>query len=998
MKLLSPLSLMLFRQRNSNDALLQQANAARDAKQHSQAALLYKQYINSNPRDVAIQIQCGHMFKEVGSLEQAGVHYTAALRLTPDDADLHLQLGHFHKVSGNLNAAIESYRKALMLDPGHADAAANLQDALSAAKTADPAYAATQKIVHLRQDTSSGCIGYVDSFDDGVIRGWAIDRRKPDVHLKLAVIVNGEVIGTAECSKPREDIRSVLGHLTGEAGFEYEVPLRFFDGKDHTLSLQYPGGAPVRVLTSSASAEESDRLYFGAALPDRFQGFVDGLRGGTLQGWIVRRSPRDEYGKGGCTVVVTCDGVKIGQVKADRWRGDVSVHIKADPNCGFLFAVPTAFRRARAQTFRFYVAPEHVELHNSPCVTSLVTDKLEAALLDAAAQVDRIHQELAALRQSLLLPAPDDQDTIENYDEWARRYFVELTRRAGLERQEAARQRADQPLVSVLVPTYRPLLTDFRAAVESVIAQTYANWELVIVDDASRDPELTEMISVFCARDKRIRSVTHDKNQNISEATNTAIQHAKGEWIAFFDHDDLLVDVALDMMIHYALRTDAEVLYSDEDKVDQAGYYSEPNFKPDWNHRYLLGCNYVCHLLIVRAPTLRKVGPLQTVYNGAQDHDLVLRLSETVSAERIHHVPEVLYHWRKTPNSTAVDISNKGYAVKAGVKAVNDHLDRVGTKAEVSSIKGLTIYRVSWAYEEQPTVCAIIPFREQIGLTRRCVQMLRKNTDWDKLEIILVDNGSTSQEAADFMEEARGVHGARVITVQEEFNFSRLNNIAAQATTADYLLFLNNDVFVEDRQWLRIMVNESLADPLVGIVGNKLFYPTGAVQHAGVVVGPSVIGMHVHRGAAETDYGYVGRALLPQEMTAVTAACMLVKAEVFQEGGGFDEVDLKVAYNDVDLCLKVRSRGLKVIYAADSTAAHHESVSRGSDEAPGKKERLQREAQVILDRWGKNDLFRNDPAYNPHFAPRGRGFMELGPASSIPDREVISAGNKTKET
>ena len=629
--------------------------------------------------------------------------------------------------------------------------------------------------------------------------------------------------------------------------------------------------------------------------------------------------------------------------------------------------------------------PDYVELENSPYLTSTVDDKLEGALLEITAQVDRLHQDLGILRHKLLQLTPDIRDTTDNYDGWARKYYKALSARVKASRQAEpfAQAQRDKPLVSVLMPAYRPLLTDFRAAIESVIAQSYDNWELIIVDDASGDPELSADIAAFCTRDGRIRSFVHDTNKNISEATNTAIRNAKGDWIAFFDHDDLLVDVALEVMVSSPSRTSADVLYSDEDKIDQAGYYSEPNFKPDWDHRYLLGCNYVCHLLMVRSATLQGVGPLRTACNGAQDHDLILRLSEIVPASRIRHVPEVLYHWRKTPNSTAVDITNKGYAVKAGVKAVSDHLMRIGKEAVVTAIDDLTVYRVAWMHERQPSVCVIIPFKDQINLTRRCLDALVTNTAWDNLEIILVDNWSTSSEAVSFIAEAKAMQRTRVITVREEFNFSRLNNIAAAETSAEYLLFLNNDVFVEDKDWLRIMVNEALADDDVGIVGAKLLYPNGSVQHAGVVVGPVEIGSHVHRGLSRTDYGYTGRAVLAQELTAVTAACMLVKAEAFHIVGGFDEADLKVAYNDVDLCLKVRSHGRKVIYAADCVAAHHESYSRGSDANPENEARLSRERKVMLDRWDRTDLFRADPAYNPHFVAQGQGFMELLPPEGL---------------
>jgi GT2 family glycosyltransferase len=829
-------------------------------------------------------------------------------------------------------------------------------------------------------------VGYLDAFTEGVASGWAYDEGDPLRPVVLHVILDGQEVATVRCDQPREDVRVNLGHPTGEVGWAFELPLNYLDDKPHRISIRFPDRTTLAVFDPTEPARPKEFLDFVGRLQDTVQGYFDGVRQGQLRGWALRSEPRAKRASGGCTVLLTCDGTRMAQVKADRWRWDVASRMPADPACGFQVAIPERFRRAHPQSFRAVVMPDGVELGGSPCVTSVVDDQLEASLLDVAATAERLQAEIGALRKRVDGLLPRAAYTVDDYDAWARVYHADLRRRVVAARPPAG-SGADTrtgPLVSVIVPAFKPLLSDFVAAVESVLAQTYQNWELVIVDDASRDPALTAQIEAFRARDPRIKAVTRRRNGNISEATNTAIKAATGEYVALFDHDDLLVDVALEVMVRAAVRTGAKVLYSDEDKVDPAGYFLEPHLKPDWNHRYLLGCNYVCHLLMVQASVLRAVGPLRSEYNGSQDHDLVLRLAEHVAPSEIHHVPEVLYHWRKTPGSTAVTLDNKGYAAAAGAAAVVHHLDRLGKKAAVRSHGGLPVYDVEWLVEDEPRVCVIIPYRDEIGMTRRCLDSLRRCTAWSRLEVVLVDNWSTSEEAARFAREASALPGVRVLGVLEEFNFSRLNNLAAAQTEAEFLVFLNNDVLITRDDWLRRLVGEVLADEDVAAVGGKLVYPDGRVQHAGVVVGPAEVGTHVHRGLPADDFGYAGRAVLAQEMTAVTAACMLVRAEAFRAVGCFDETALKVAYNDVDLCLKFRAIGRKVVLAGGVLGEHHESYSRGSDDHPDRAGRFAGERQVMLDRWRKSPLFARDPAYNPHLVPAGPGFSDLVPPGDRP--------------
>lgn len=840
-----------------------------------------------------------------------------------------------------------------------------------------------------RSHPGAAFVGFFERLKDGVATGWIVSGAAPDSPVPVYAMVDGRETGTVLADLSREDVRLAIGHPTGNVGFSYSVPDEYLDGQEHRLSFRLPGGMVLGYFDPVDPPQVRPDLAFRIKRAPKIIGFVDGMRRGQLLGWVTRTEPGTTEALGGCHVLVTCDGARVAQLRADRYRGDAATQTKGDPNCGFQMAVPRAFRSATPRNFRFEVMPEGIEIEGSPLVTSTVEDDLEAALLDVSNQMDAMFRDFVKLRRRVTEMVPHPGYTLSDYDRWARAYYPALRARVDAERTTRSKAGASlpNPLVSILVPTYRPLMSDFAAAIESVMAQTYAEWELVIVDDCSRSPELTAGIKAFCDRDCRIRTVVREQNGNISEATNTAIEAAEGEWIAFFDHDDLLVDVAIEMMVREAQRTGARVLYSDEDKIDQAGYFLEPNFKPDWNYRYMLGCNYVCHLLFVGRDTLAEVGPLQRRYDGAQDHDLVLRLSEIVPAAAIHHVAEVLYHWRKTPGSTASDMSQKGYAVAAGVLAVSDHLARQGAPAKVRSVRGLTLYNFVWKYTASPTVYIIIPFKDEVETTRKCLETVLHNTQYSQFEVVLVDNWSMTAEASAFMVEAQWHKKVRVLHVDEPFNFSRLNNLAAAQTNSEFLLFLNNDVCPIAKNWLRLLVNECLFAPGVAAAGGRLLYPDGTVQHAGVVVGPRGLAAHGHRGSLPDEFGFIGRVALSHEVTAVTAACMLVRAAVFHAVGGFDEVGFKVAYNDVDLCLRIRAAGHKIVYCSEMVATHHESLSRGSDDRPEDEARFFQEQQLLLDRWGDHPLFRHDPAYSPHLTVDRQTFHDLVPP--------VSAGKQT---
>ncbi len=811
--------------------------------------------------------------------------------------------------------------------------------------------------------------GHIDFIKDGYVHGWAIDSFRGNNAASLFLFVDDRPVANFFCDIDRPDLESA-GLRSSQTGFRFPIPEQYLDGEPHTISIRFHTGEYI--LFSDREGGMAKSAVLRMHTPVALSGFVDGLNHGALRGWAVRQDHGSTVKQGGVDVLVLHDGVEVGRVKTDKHRADVAKALGCDPHCGFMFRPPARFRDGRSYTFEFHLAATGESLEGSP-----VSFEYPAHLSDT--RVARLHNvvetmstQLWRLKRELKDMMSERVFMLADYDPWVRQYHAALRYRR---RQTPWPANRTQPLVSILCPVYRPRMTDFVAAVESVLAQTYPNWELILVDDCSKSKELSAAIAEFCVRDGRIRSVPQKKNAGISGATNTAITAAKGEYIALFDHDDLLLDVAVEIMMEAALKTGAKILYSDEDKIDDLGRYSDPNLKGDWNHRLVLGQNYVCHFLVVEAATLRAVGLLRSEYDGAQDHDLVLRLSEIVDPARIAHVPEVIYHWRKTPGSTATVISAKSYAIDAGAAAVRDHLQRLGREVTVSPMLGVTVYQVNWGFREEPSVTVIIPFREQVEVTRRCLDCLLNTTEYKNFEVVLVDNWSTSREAAAFAAKAQKHDRVRIIRVEEEFNYSRLNNIACLQSSSEYFVFMNNDVFIEQPNWLRLLVDESLADKTVGAVGAKLVFPDRTVQHGGVILGVGGVGDHANRGRAIDDPFYMGRGICAQELSAITAALMLCRADAFQNVGGFDEIDLSVAYNDVDLCLKLRRAGFKVIYCPHVVAEHHESVSRGDDMNDAHLGRFVYEEQVMLTRWGPE--IRNDPFYNPNFSSTGGIFQEL---------------------
>ncbi len=538
----------------------------------------------------------------------------------------------------------------------------------------------------------------------------------------------------------------------------------------------------------------------------------------------------------------------------------------------------------------------------------------------------------------------------------------------------------EPPVIAVAVPVYRPDPGFLRQAVDSVRAQSYPHWRLSLADDASGDGTTPALLADLAATDDRLQVTVRDRNGHISAATNSALAAVAGSHVAFLDQDDLLHPEALARMAQaIADHPDGVVFYSDEDKIDAAGRRHDPYFKPAWNYELFLGQNYLNHLTVVRRTAVDAVGGLREGFEGAQDHDLLLRVIEPLAPRQIVHLPHILYHWRVLPGSTAAGVEAKPYAMAAGVRALTDHFQRTGQAAR-AQFAGYG-YAIDWSPPPVlPRVSVIIPTRDRVGLLRTCIDGLLTRTDYPDLELLIVDNDSRDAETLDYLADltARGL--ARVIRHPGPFNFSAMNNRAAEIATGPVLCLLNNDTAPVDPHWLRRMVTHALR-PGIGAVGAKLLYPDRRVQHAGVVAGLGGNAGHIFVGLGEAEAGYRSWARLTRRSTIVTGACIVVRADAYRSVSGMNE-DLPVDYNDCDLCLRLEVAGLRTLWVAEARLFHYESASRGTFWTVDRRAQFDRDSATFQAIW--HDRLIDDPGYNPNLSLE-HPFVPAHPLRSVPN-------------
>lgn len=534
--------------------------------------------------------------------------------------------------------------------------------------------------------------------------------------------------------------------------------------------------------------------------------------------------------------------------------------------------------------------------------------------------------------------------------------------------EEIAEQRkrvfAYAPKISILVPVYNTPAVFLKQMIQSVRKQTYSNWELCIANANPANPEVAEILRVASKKDERIKVVDVPENEGIAQNTNRALEIAAGEYIGLLDHDDLLAVNALYEVVN-ALNADAgaEVIYTDEDKVTtDLEEHFKPHFKPDFNLDLLRSNNYICHFFVAKKELIERVGAFRKEFNGAQDYDLILRCTE--EAENIVHVPKILYHWRVHKESTSDNPMSKMYAYDAGKKAIEEHLKRCNTSGEVSHTKDLGFYRVKYPVQGEPLVSILIPNKDQVDSLDKCLRSIEEKTDYHNYEIVIIENNSEKEETFRYYEKISS-EKIRVIRWEKEFNYSAINNFGVRHAKGDYILFLNNDVEIINGDWMREMLSHCQRKE-VGIVGARLYYPDDTIQHGGIIVGIGGVAGSVFVGLPKGYSGYMHKAALQLDLSAVTAACMMMKRRVFEEVGGFEE-KLKVAFNDVDLCLKTREKGYLVVYNPYVELYHYESKTRGAEDTKEKVRRFQTEIEYMRSHW-IDILKKGDPMYNTNLS------------------------------
>jgi GT2 family glycosyltransferase len=713
-------------------------------------------------------------------------------------------------------------------------------------------------------------------------------------------------------------------------------------------------------------------------------GAIDAASAYEIRGWAV-----DLCNKAATvTLEVYADSVFLGAARCDQPRPDVAEVVGGNGQVGFNFKIAATHRAGFGGGVQLTVVDS---VSRKPIGAAITVQSDSAHQLDglAAARreigqlrkaLERIEEQLPDLSRSASLP-------LEAYEEYWQRFYRPSPEHLARQRAEAATF-AYRPLVSVLVPAFQSDARLLDLAIASVIRQSYSNWELIVSDDASPDPSTVEMLRRRHGSEPRVRWLTAARRGGIAENTNRALDAARGEYIAFLDHDDELAPDALYCVVAALQQQRYTLLYTDEDRIEEDDYgqcvHHTPFFKPDFDPDLLLAMNYICHLVVAERGALRSIAGLRRGFDGAQDHDLLLRLTARSAPERIVHLPRVLYHWRVTPGSVSMTPERQEPLRRAIVAVVDAHLQEhcLDAAAEPHSDPygrpRLFANRVRWRLPARPPkVSILIPTRDRLDLLEPCVaSVLESAPNYPgAIEILLIDNDSAEAATRAYFERIAVNPRVRVLAYRGAFNWSAINNEAARQADGEALIFLNNDTVVLSPDWCTELVSHVMrAD--VGVAGARLLYRDGTIQHAGVLLG--VEGVAGHEAVAEPPLagGYFGRTHLLHSAAAVTGACLATRRSLFLELGGFDELLLKVAFNDVDFCMRVRQRGMRIVYTPYATLYHYESKSRGRELTAEQQARHRSEARAFRARWGQNIA---DPYYNPHFERYARPFDRLRP-------------------
>lgn len=527
---------------------------------------------------------------------------------------------------------------------------------------------------------------------------------------------------------------------------------------------------------------------------------------------------------------------------------------------------------------------------------------------------------------------------------------------------------------SIILPTYNTDPIYLRECIDSILQQTHKNWELCIADDASTNANTISTLKSYAKKHANIKLNLLSENGHISKASNAALSMVTSDYVLLLDHDDTLPAHTLSFFAKAIIdNTNAKVLYGDEDKIDEQGNRHQPHFKSDWNPDLLLSQNYICHPVVYKTSVLKKIGGFRVGVEGSQDHDLLLRATAGLNHYEVVHLPFILYHWRVIENSTASNASAKSYTTDAGIEAIKHFLDQSGQNASVEKGKYPNTYKVNWALpDDQPLVSLVIPTRDGYDILKQCLESIYNKTSYKNFEIIVVDNQTTCDKTLGlFGEYTNTKANFRVLKWDKPFNYSAINNFAVSQAEGEVVGLVNNDIEVINEDWLSEMVSHALR-PEIGCVGAKLYYPNDTIQHAGVILGIGGVAGHSHKYFHKSEPGYFTRLHLVQNLSAVTAACLLVRKSVFEQVDGLNEHDLTVAFNDVDFCLKVHTAGYRNLFTPWAELYHHESISRGEEDTPEKVARFNKESEYMKEKWA--DLLKADPAYNKNLSSTHENF------------------------
>ena len=858
----------------------------------------------------------GDKARDQQAWSEAANHYRNHLLLAPDDAAIWVQLGHMLKEEGKWHEAVTAYRRAGDFLPNDHDLLFHLGHTLLAAGDVQ------NGMERLRESVAAGStqaaqdlarMGEV-SVPNQVSRTSQVSQKLLDTLTKKA-----KALEATDCCDVKILSNNRLQTLSHD-------PWIVFEWEDDACPA-----TPLALLTIQTTAMGPDIQPLAQVYADIGDGFSE------------RHSTRFSFSNGRALVLL----IEPERIKRIRFDPDQTKNLMAVPELAI----------ARIDSMD---EVEQLVRQNSP--SDIDIDRL-LELLHAVHAGENDQPRPLSPVIALDFELGRSLDFSHDYDYW-------LSLNASPDKNDYLRMAEIdgsfriRPRFSFVMPTYNTPIELLRQCIDSLLAQTYGDFEICVADDNSPNRAVADLLEGYAEKDKRVKFTRRKTNGHISAASNTAISLATGEYVVLVDHDDLIPDYALFIVAYYInLYPEADILFSDEDKVTVTGQRVQPYFKSCFNKYLMYGHNMVSHLGVYRRDLVEKVGGFRLGLEGSQDYDLLLRCYELTRSDRIIHIPHILYHWRIIPGSTAMSADQKGYAVVAAQNAINGHFERqnIPLRSVEGFAPGCTGVRPSRTFDT--SVSIIIPTRNGLDVLQPCVESIFAR-DHENAEVIVVDNGSDEPETLTYLQSIAQQDNVRVLKDPESFNFSRINNVAAAAARGDILCFLNNDTEVISADWLN-RARTFLSIEEIGMVGARLLFPDGTLQHFGIALG---MGEHKiagvpHLGIDAALPGYFGKARLLQEVSAVTAACMFVRKIDFDAVGGFEE-NLRVAYNDVDLCLKIRALGRTILADPDITLIHKESRTRGSDKHGERARRLTEEANWMRERWASE--LDNDPYYSPN--------------------------------